>query len=171
MFLTGLMGTGKTTVGKLLAARLQCPFVDLDERIERIFARTIPELFAAGEPEFRALESHALRTLLDEPAFAAREVVVATGGGLVLDPTHRDAMARVGTIVWLDTDVATLATRLAATSSTRPLLAGAALPERLATLLAERASAYRDRSLRIDAAAAPEVVVDRVLAALPGARR
>lgn len=171
IFLTGLMGTGKTTVGRLLAARIGAPFVDLDTRVERMFGHTIPELFAAGEPSFRAAESHALRTLLAEPAFAARDVVVATGGGVVLDPTNRDAMARTGTIVWLDAPPTVLAERLASTASSRPLLAGAPLPERLAALASERAAAYRDRAVRVAADAPAQEVVERVLATLPGAVR
>jgi len=160
------MGSGKTTVGRLLAARTGAVFVDLDARVERMFGQTVAELFAKGEDTFRACEHAAFTALLAEPSFAARDVVVATGGGLVLDLRHRDAMATCGRIVWLAVDVPTLVARLQSVATGRPLLAGASLGDRVATLAGDREAAYRDRALAIDAAAAPELVVDRVLAAL-----
>jgi shikimate kinase len=170
IFLTGLMGSGKTTVGRELAARVGAVFVDLDDRIERMFGRTIAELFATGEPSFRACEHAALVALLTEPAFAQREVVVATGGGVVLDPRHRDAMAACGHIVWLHCDVATLVARLADGGEARPLLAHGDVGARLAALASERDAVYRDRAVEIDGAASPSIVADRVLAHLVGAR-
>jgi shikimate kinase len=169
IFLTGLMGSGKTTVGRLLAARTGAVFVDLDDRIERMFGRSIVDLFVQGEGTFRACEHAAFTGLLGEPSFAARHVVVATGGGLVLDPGHRDAMAKCGRIVRLFVDVPTLVARLQPAAAARPLLAGTSLPDRIATLADEREEAYCDRALTIDATAAPEVVVDRVIAALGAA--
>ena len=73
-----MMGAGKSTIGGLLAARRACPLIDLDQRVERISGRTIPELFAEGEPEFRAQERAALRSLLGEPGFCGSASVVAT---------------------------------------------------------------------------------------------
>jgi shikimate kinase len=168
IFLTGLMGSGKSTVGRRLARRLAATFVDHDERVERMFGRSIAEMFAAGEAEFRAREHAAFAALLGEPAFAAREVVVATGGGLVLDPRHRDAMAACGRVVWLHVDLVALAGRLEGEADRRPLLAGGPVAERLAALARERDAAYRDRALVVDAAADPDRVVERVVAALDG---
>ncbi len=163
------MGSGKTSVGRELATRTGAVFVDLDDRIERMFGRTVAELFAAGERSFRACEHAAFAALLAEPAFAQREVVVATGGGLVIDPRHRDAMAACGRIVWLSCDVPTLVARLGAGDlAARPLLGAGDVGARLAALASEREAAYRDRSLEVDAAGAPEVVATRVLAALAG---
>ena len=168
IFLTGLMASGKTTVGRRLAARTSATFVDLDERVERMFGRSVGELFAIGEPTFRACEHVAFTSLLAEPAFAARDVVVATGGGLVVDARHRTAMADVGRVVWLHVPLDELARRLAETQATRPLLAGAPAHERLAALARERGDAYRDRAIEIDATGDPDAVVERVLAALGG---
>ena len=166
IFLTGMMASGKSTVGRLLAARTGAVFVELDERVERMFGKSVAELFAQGEGTFRACEHAAFVALLGEPSFAARDVVVATGGGLVLDPRHRDAMASCGRIVRLAVDVPTIVERVQAIAATRPLLAGDSLAERVATLADDREAAYRDRALSVDAAASPELVVDRVIAAL-----
>lgn len=171
VFLTGLMGSGKTSVGRELAARTGAVFVDLDDRVERMFGRSVAELFAAGEGMFRACEHAALASLLAEPAFAQRDVVVATGGGIVIDPRHRDAMASCGRIVWLSCDVPILVSRLATERiAVRPLLGDGDVAASLAALATARAEAYRDRALEVDAAGSPDEVATRVLAALSGGR-
>ncbi len=98
LYLVGPRGSGKSTVGRLLADRLGLPFVDADAKLERETGRTIAELFAAeGEAGFRARERAALLAL------ARRDgLVVATGGGAVLDPDVRTALATTGVVVWLD---------------------------------------------------------------------
>jgi shikimate kinase len=169
IFLTGMMASGKSTVGRLLATRTGAVFIELDDRVERMFGKSVAELFAHSESTFRACEHAAFTALLAEPSFAARDVVVATGGGLVLDPRHRVAMAACGRIVRLLVDVPTLVERVEAVALTRPLLAGVSLHDRIATLADEREEAYRDRALSVDAAAAPEVVVDRIVAVLGAA--
>jgi shikimate kinase len=166
-----MMGSGKSTAGLILAERLEAPFIDLDARVQRIFGRTIEALFAEGEERFRRCERLALESLVAEPAFASRSAVVATGGGVVLDPRNRDTMSGAGVVVHLDVPVAELAARLLAGEErrTRPLLAEAGsdgLPTRLAELLAMRRAAYLDRSVVVDGRGSAEVVADRILAAL-----
>ncbi len=172
IFLTGMMASGKSTVGRLLAHELGATFVDLDARVERMFGRTVAQLFEEGERRFRVCEGAALRALVAEPGFAARRVVVATGGGVVLDDGNRDLMASVGTIVFLDVPPEVLSARLhegAGEVGRRPLLAGdnpIATRRRLVELLAVRGRAYLDRSVRIDGRGEPDAVAARVLEVL-----
>lgn len=178
LFLTGMMGCGKTTVGRVLAQELGAPLVDLDARVERLFGVTVPALFAeGGEAGFRAAEAQALRSLLAEPGVAGRALVVATGGGAVLRPDNREAMDRVGTRVYLEVSVDELVRRLrpdvAGDDRARPLLAvdegdpGAGLRQRVAELLAARRSIYRAGARCIDGHGDPAVVAARVRLSLP----
>ena len=119
VYLVGLMGAGKTTVGRLLAERTGRPFLDSDQAIERDTGRTVAEIFATdGEAAFRSLETQVLRDMLDrdEPA------VIAAAGGTVLDATNRARMRARGTVVWLRVDPALLPERVHG-SIHRPLLA------------------------------------------------
>jgi shikimate kinase len=179
IFLTGMMASGKSTVGKILAREHGAVFVDLDDRIARIHGRTIPALLAEGEPPFRARERAALAALVAEPGFAGRAVVVATGGGVVVDPDNRRAMTACGIVVHLDVPPDELARRLRASApdpaALRPLLAdaGRGLRARLAEILTARRQAYRDAHVVVDGRDTPEVVAARVHAAvvkLAGAR-
>jgi shikimate kinase len=129
LFLTGMMGCGKTTVGRVLAHTQGVPLVDLDARLERMLGASVAELLAArGEPGFREAEAEALSSLLAEPGFGGRGVVVATGGGAVLHAGSCDAMDRVGTRIYLEVGVDELVRRLRpeveADDQARPLLAG-----------------------------------------------
>lgn len=175
IFLLGMMGAGKTSVGRLLADKRGAEFVDLDERIELMFAATIPALFEHGEAYFRACERAALRSLLAEPGFAGASVIVATGGGIVSDPANLDDMAAHGTLVYLELSPPRLAERLSTPQelARRPLLErgsileGAEHPEttlssRLATLLAAREQAYRRAHVIVDGDDAPEQVFANV---------
>lgn len=174
LFLTGMMGCGKTTVGQVLAARLGVPQVDLDHRIERIFGATIADLFAHGEPHFRELERQALLSLLAEPGFAARRIIVTTGGGAILDAANREAMDRIGVRVYLEVGVDELQRRLHPTAggqdTQRPLLVGddGSLRAKLGTLLAARASLYRSAAVKVDADADPHCVAERIVIATGG---
>lgn len=178
LFLTGMMGCGKTTVGRQLANELGAPLCDLDARIERLFGATVPELFAErGEPGFREAEALALAALVAEPGLSGRAVVVATGGGAVLRPDNREAMDRVGTRIYLEVSVDELVRRLlverSADEGARPLLVddaesgepGVRLRQRVAELLAARRSSYRAGALCVDGHGDPTEVVARVRAA------
>ena len=171
LFLTGMMGSGKSTVGRAVADREGAVFVDLDARVQRLFGKTTEALFAEGEERFRRCERLALRSLIDEPAFALRAVVIATGGGTIIDPENRDAMIAVGDVVHLDVPVSELAQRLLAAGErrARPLLSETGsdgLPTRLAEILAKRRAAYLDRSVVVDGRGEADAVAARVLAAV-----
>ncbi len=172
LFLTGMMGSGKSTIGRLLAERSDAAFLDLDVRVERLFGLSVPALLGQGEAAFRKAERRALQTLLAEPGFDGRAVVVATGGGAIIDADNRRRMRRAGRVVYLDVNVDALADRLAVDEAsdpgTRPLLGGSVitLRDRLAELLAQRTGAYLDCDVRIDASGEPDAVVGRIEAAL-----
>lgn len=176
LFLTGMMGCGKTTVGRILAVELDVPLVDLDERIERIFGRTVAELFESGEAWFRECERQALRSLLDEPGVSGRGLVVATGGGTILDPDSCARMDEAGTRIYLEVGVDELSRRLradeTATPGVRPLVDDrGAVRLRVAELLAARRSRYRTAALCIDGHGDPQQVAARVVVALGGQAR
>ena len=123
--LVGLPGSGKSAVGRRLAHRHDARFVDLDDAIEKAAGRTIPQIFAeSGEPAFRALEREAVANL--GPADPSPEIglVVATGGGAVVDPRNRWALYRGRVPVWLDVRPEVLAQRLRRSPNVRPLIAG-----------------------------------------------
>jgi shikimate kinase len=115
-----MMGSGKTTVGRRLAARWSVPFLDSDEQVEARTGRTVADIFRTdGEPAFRRLEAEALAAALRaEPAG-----VIAAAGGVVLDAGNRALLASSGTVVWLRADAAVLLARIgAAGDDHRPLL-------------------------------------------------
>lgn len=173
VFLTGMMGSGKSTLAPRLAAAWSAPWVDLDRRVEAIFGRTVADLFARGEPHFRRCEAAALRSLLAEPGVSARTLVVATGGGTIVDPALRALMSEVGTVVHLRVGVDAIVERLAsaaAGASARPLLAGdpAAVRARVQALLDARAVAYASADVVVDGEGDPQDVLCRLLRALQG---
>lgn len=136
--LVGPMGSGKSTLGRALATRLQRPFVDVDARIEADAGCSIAALFEAeGEAGFRAREARVLVGVLGEPA-----AVIATGGGAVLAEPNRTAMRGAGIVVYLQVDVTTQLARLQGDAS-RPLLQADDRAQRLAQLQAQRESLYR----------------------------
>lgn len=114
--LVGMMGVGKSTVGRRLAAELGRPFSDSDEVIEARTGRTVREIFEHdGEPAFRRLEAEVLAEALAAP----EPTVVAAAGGVVLDPGNRRRLRSAGTVVWLRAPVAVLVDRVA-TGDHRP---------------------------------------------------
>ena len=144
IFLTGFMGTGKTTVGKKLAARLELPFVDTDEIIERKQGRPITAIFASdGEEYFRTVERRVMEEVIETDA------VVATGGGMVVDPRNRERMRAAGPIICLAADADTISRRTASDRQ-RPLLAGEDPAQRIRELLDQRSAAYADSDFTVD---------------------
>lgn len=142
--LIGMMGTGKSTVGSLLAAETGLALVDLDQRIVEEAGRTIPDIFAAeGEAYFRKLESAILRSTLQE-----RGIVLATGGGAVLREENRLVMREGGLVVALQATAEEIVARVGEDPG-RPLLAGGA-KERVIALLEERKDAYAFAHLTVD---------------------
>jgi shikimate kinase len=118
LVLIGLMGAGKTTVGRECARRLGRPFVDTDDEVTRIAHATVDRIFAeAGEAEFRRLEHDVVADVCASP----EPLVVACGGGAVLDPENRRALRSSGIVVWLRAPANTLVARVG-DGATRPLL-------------------------------------------------
>ena len=137
--LMGPMGSGKTTVGRLLAARLDRFFVDTDEEVARRASEPVAEIFRRqGESAFRDLESAVVREVA-----ARRDQVVATGGGVVLREENVRLLRESGTTFLLWAQAAELWERLRPERGSRPLLAGSHPLERLDGLLSEREGRYR----------------------------
>ena len=148
--LVGLMGVGKSTVGRKLAALLGTDFVDADEEIERASAMSVAEIFERfGEAYFRDGERRVIARLIGE-----RHGVIATGGGAFVNPQTRALVLEQGIAVWLDCDVATLVERTAR-RGTRPLLKNGDPAEILRRLHAERAPLYAEAPIRVTSQEGP----------------
>lgn len=166
LILIGYRGTGKTTVGRLLAARLGRPFADADERVEAAAGCPIADLFArGGEAEFRAREAAALAELCAGPP-----AVIATGGGAVLRESNRALLRASGFVAWLVAPPEVLWARIRAdpaTAARRPNLTARGGPDEVRELLAAREPLYRAAAdFAADcAAASPEAVADAILSA------
>ncbi len=134
--LIGLMGAGKTRIGRLLSRRLEAPFIDVDEWIVRHEALSIPEIFERyGERGFRERESRALRELI------ARPVVLATGGGIVMRAENRRLLRRHPPVIWLRASPEVLAERIDGDAN-RPLIATGGTLARLQELARVRTPLY-----------------------------
>lgn len=163
VLLIGFMGSGKSTVGRLLAKRLALPFVDLDKRIEQDSGVTVSELFAAeGEQAFRERERSALEALESEP-----DSVVACGGGVVVVDANRATLRTLGTVIYLRVSAGEALARIGDTT-TRPLLAGPGAGIAATALMQARESLYvAAADIVIDTESKDKAaVVDEVLAAL-----
>lgn len=163
LYLIGMMGAGKTTVGKLLAKQLGYGFLDTDDVITQVAKKAINEIFITdGEVAFRQLESDVLGKVC-----AYTKLVVATGGGVVLRRENWSYLHH-GLIVWLDVPVELLDQRLAE-DTTRPLLQDADPQGKLRSLLEERTPLYAQADLRITVSEGetPEQIADKVMMAIP----
>jgi shikimate kinase len=160
--LVGLMGAGKTAIGKRLAVRLGLPFVDADEEIERAAGCTVAEFFERyGEAEFRAGERRVIARLLDRPVH-----VLSTGGGAYMDPATRELMRERALTVWLRADLDVLFERVRRRGH-RPLLRQGDPRDVLARLMARRYPVYAEADLVVDSTAQPvEITTEQVIAAL-----
>jgi shikimate kinase len=164
--LVGMMGVGKSSVGKRLAQALGLPFRDADEEIERAAGQTINEIFASrGEAEFREGERRVIARLLDEPPH-----VLATGGGAFMHPETRALVKAKAVSIWLKADPEILARRVGRKDN-RPLLRGKDPKTVLAELLAARAPSYGQADLVIESTDGPhQHTVDLIIAALKARR-
>jgi shikimate kinase len=158
--LVGMMGVGKTSVGRRLAAALRCPFVDADEEIEAAARMTIPEIFATyGEPAFRDGERRVIARLIED---GARQVI-ATGGGAFCNPETRALILERTIPVWLDSDIDTLVARTGRKDN-RPLLQGGDRREVLTRLRDERREDYAKAPIHVMSVDGPHTrTVDLVL--------
>jgi shikimate kinase len=148
--LVGLMGAGKSTVGRKLAESLNSPFVDSDEEIERAAGLSVKEIFdKLGEPEFRRGERRVIERLLNGPP-----IVLATGGGAFMDPTTRALMKDKATTIWLRADLDVIWKRVNR-RDTRPLLRRDNPKQVLADLEAVRAPVYAEADIVIDSGDGP----------------
>lgn len=164
VYLVGMMGCGKSSVGRCLAQRLNYRCVDADQVLEEVAGCTIPQLFASeGEEGFRRLETDTLRQMAQW-----HSCVVCTGGGAVTRRGNWGVM-RQGVVVWLAAPAELLLQRLRADPTPRPLLVAADMNQRLRSLLLQREPLYAQADLRIDQAPgqSPEEVAGAVLQDLP----
>lgn len=149
--LIGLMGSGKSTVGRELSRRTGLPFLDMDTVIEEQVGKSIPDIFREkGEAHFRALETALLRYIENSVRSGSGAHIISTGGGVVLRPENREILRRLGMTVWLNVDLPNLLARTARAQN-RPLLQVEDREAVLRKLMAERSPLYTQAShLRIN---------------------
>ncbi len=160
--LVGLMGVGKTTIGRRLAARLDLPFVDADAEIEVASGMAVSEIFSRfGEAHFRDGERRVIARLID-----GAPKVIATGGGAFIDADTRALILARTHAVWLDADIATLVERVRR-RDTRPLLKDKDPAQVLKDLAAVRNPIYAEAPIHVGSKRGPHVeTVDTIIAAL-----
>ncbi len=145
IILTGFMATGKSSIGRCLAARLGYEFVDLDTLIETDAGMRISQIFASqGEAAFREMESRVVERAADRTG-----CVIATGGGAILNPRNLEALKRSGVVIVLTADPEIILSRIR-DAEDRPMLRGDEKRERIRRLLEERAPAYAKADLSVD---------------------
>jgi shikimate kinase len=160
--LVGLMGAGKSCIGKRLASYLRLPFTDADKEIEAAAGCTIADYFAQhGEKAFREGERRVIQRLLSGPV-----QVLATGGGAFMDPGTRALIAERGLSIWLRADLDLMVKRVARRNE-RPLLQNVDPREKLSELIALRYPVYEEADLTVDSMdGPPEATLSRVVSAL-----
>lgn len=160
--LVGLMGAGKSCIGKRLAAHLNLPFVDADREIEAAAGCSIPDIFAAhGEKAFRDGERRVIQRLLGNPVH-----VLATGGGAFVDPSTRALVKERAISIWIRADLDLLLKRVSRRND-RPLLQNVDPRAKLAELIDSRHPFYAEADIIVDSAdGPPEVTLGRVMEAL-----
>lgn len=164
IYLIGMMGSGKSTIGPLLAEQLRYSFLDTDTTIEKLVGQSVSEIFqAVGEPEFRNIETQVLAEVS-----AYTRLIVATGGGIAIDRENWNHLHQ-GLVIWLDPSVDLLVERLQ-DDTTRPILATSEdLHTKLDRILSERRHRYAEADIHIsiDLALTPEQIIARILNAIP----
>ena len=164
IYLIGMMGSGKSTIGPLLAEQLGYSFIDTDSTIEKLVGQNVNEIFkAVGEPEFRQIETKVLAEVS-----AHIRLIVATGGGIAIEQENWNHLHQ-GLVIWLDPAVDLLVERLQG-DTTRPLLAAADdLQSTLDTILAERRHRYAqaDIQISIDRNLTAEEIIEKIITAIP----
>ena len=156
--LVGMPGSGKSTVGKVVAERMGRPFIDTDSLFEQIHGRSVPDyLREHGEPAFRRAEAVAVAR-----ACSTRGAVIGAGGGAVVDPLNRWALWHHGLVAWLDATPKALVGRLESDPIARPTFLPYA-EEHLGAVLAARLPYYRAADLRVDAGRAPDLLADELI--------
>lgn len=160
--LIGMMGAGKTCIGRKMAERLGLPFVDADQEIAEAAGCAIPDIFALhGEAAFREGERRVIMRLLDEPVH-----VLATGGGAFMDERTREKIREKGISIWLRADIDLLLRRVSRRSN-RPLLKQGDPREVLEALMAERDPVYAKADIIVDSVDGPrDAMVNKVMDAL-----
>jgi shikimate kinase len=160
--LVGLMGVGKSTIGRRLAARMNLPFVDADDEIERAAGMTIQEIFDTyGEGQFRDGERRVIARLID-----GTPKVIATGGGAFVNEETRNLILEKATAVWLDADVDILVERVSRREG-RPLLKGRDPREVLTKLAKEREPFYAQAPIRVVSSDTPhDATIEKIMKAV-----
>ena len=161
--MVGMMGAGKTAVGRALALRLGVPFLDSDAEIEAAANMSVPEIFNRdGEPFFRLKETQVIARLLDE-----QRGILSTGGGAFLSAENRQNISAKGVSIWLDADIDLLWNRVRH-KDTRPLLKTPDPKATLTQLFEQRVPQYKlaDIAVRSQSGLSIEDMVDRVIEAL-----
>jgi shikimate kinase len=160
IILTGFMGTGKTTVGKMLAQQLDFNFVDTDELIQERVGKTIPEIFEdLGEDAFRKMEADLAMELAQ-----SRQLVISTGGRLMLDPDNAAALSRTGRVFCLVASAEEIFERVSKDDViTRPLLSTSNAMERIVELMGQRQDAYRQFTEIVTSGKTPQMVTKHLL--------
>ncbi|MBN8208247.1 shikimate kinase [Bacillus sp. NTK071] len=144
IYLTGFMGSGKTTIAEKLSFELAVPAIDTDDHVEEVTGKAIQDIFSSeGEEAFRKYESQSLETLPN------KNVIISTGGGIILKEQNREYMRKHGTVIYLHCEPEEILKRLEGDSS-RPLLAGDNKQVKVQSIFSERLPLYREAHFEID---------------------